>query len=265
MGVPLRMLAAGWNELESEIGRWRDSGRAVEFWWRDDDAARPSRALERLLALAQASGVPLALAVIPLQAEPAIFAMLPPGADVLQHGSDHSNRAAPGEKKTEYPQAEPSEAALERLAEGRERLAKLAGGFLLDVLAPPWNRIPPAVVARLASCGIRSLSRYGARRSALAAPGVLEINTHVDIVDWKGGRAFIGAEQALLQATRHLAARREGRADAAEPTGWLTHHACHDENAWAFLAELFERFRPEQGVRWKAARALFGAGLPAGR
>lgn len=265
MGVPLRMLAAGWNELESEIGRWRDSGRAVEFWWRDDDAARPNRALERLLALAQKSGVPLALAVIPLQAEPALFAMLPSGADVLQHGSDHSNRAAPGEKKTEYPRAEPSEAALERLAAGRERLAKLAGGFLLDVLAPPWNRIAPAVVARLASRGFRGLSRYGARRSVLAAPGVIEINTHVDIIDWKGGRAFIGAEQTLLQATRHLAAQREGRADTAEPTGWLTHHACHDENAWVFLAELFERLRSRPDVRWKAARELFGTELPIGR
>ena len=257
MDVPPGMLAACWSELDSEIGRWRDAGRAVEFWWRDDDAARPNRALERLLALAQKSGVPLALAVIPAQAEPALFALLPSGADVLQHGSDHSNRAAPGEKKTEYPQAESGDVALRRLAEGRERLAKLAGGSLVDVLAPPWNRIAPAVVARLAGCGIRGLSRYGARRSILAAPGVVEINTHVDIVDWKGGRAFVGAEQALLQATRHLAARREGRADAAEPTGWLTHHACHDENAWAFLAELFERFRPEQGVRWKAARELF--------
>jgi hypothetical protein len=106
------------------------------------------------------------------------------------------------------------------------------------------------------------LSRYGARRSVLAAPGVVEINTHVDIVNWKGGRAFIGAEHALLQASRHLAARREGRADEAEATGWLTHHACHDENAWAFLAELFERFGTERGVRWKAARELFSGELP---
>jgi len=252
------MQAADWSELESEIGRWRDSGRAVEFWLRDDDAARPNRALERLLALADKSGVPPALAVIPAQAEAALFAMLPSRADVLQHGSDHSNRAAPGEKKTEYPPAEATEAALERLAEGRERLAKLAGRSLLDVLAPPWNRISPAVIAGLGNCGIRGLSRYGARRGALAAPGIIEINTHVDIIDWKGGRTFIGAKQALLQATRHLAARREGLADAAEPTGWLTHHACHDKTAWAFLGELFERFRPEQGVRWKSARELFG-------
>ena len=256
------MVAAGWIELESEVGRWRDAGRPVEFWLRDDDAVRPTRPLERLLVLAAAFDVPPALAVIPAQAEAALFAMLPNRADVLQHGSDHANRATPKEKKTEYPQDEPAEAALERLAESRRQLAQLAGERLLDVLAPPWNRISPAVVARLGSCGFRGLSRYGARRSALAAPGVAEINTHVDIIDWKGGRSFVGPEQALHLATRHLAARREGRADAAEPTGWLTHHACHDERAWAFLAELFERLGPKQGVVWQSARDLFGNDLP---
>ena len=256
------MVAAGWTELESEVARWRDAGRPVDFWLRDDDAVRPTGPLERLLALAKAFDVPPALAVIPAQAEGALFAMLPGRADVLQHGSDHSNRATPGEKKTEYPRGEPAGAALERLAEARRRLAQISGALLLDVLAPPWNRIPPPVVERLASCGIRGLSRYGARRSLLAAPGVIEINTHVDIIDWKSGRRFVGAEPALLLATRHLAARREGRADAAEPTGWLTHHACHDEEAWTFLAELFERFGPRRGVRWKSARELFGTDLP---
>ena len=85
---------------------------------------------------------------------------------------------------------------------------------MVDDVARPFSiasNTAETIVACLASCGIRGLSRYGARRNALAAPGVLEINAHVDIVDWKGGRAFVGAEQALLQATRHLAARREGR------------------------------------------------------
>ena len=128
---------------------------------------------------------------------------------------------------------------------------------MLDVLAPPWNRIPAHLVAQIATCGFSGLSRYGARRSALAAPGIAEINTHVDIIDWKGGRRFVGGEQALLQAIRHLAARREASVDPDEPTGWLTHHACHDERAWAFLAELFERLGPRQGVRWIGARDLF--------
>ena len=259
------MVATGWIELESEIRRWREAGRPVEFWWRDDDATRPGSALERLLALAQEFGVPPALAVIPVQAEPALFEGLPMHADVLQHGSDHSNRAAHGEKKTEYPQREPADAALARLAASRARLSRLAGGAFVDVLAPPWNRIAPAVVARLAACGIRGLSRYGARRGVQAAPGVIEINTHVDIIDWKGSRGFIGTELALVQAVRHLAARREGRADPSEPTGWLTHHLCHDEAAWTFLAELFDRCGPKQGVRWKAARELFGTVPPIAR
>lgn len=260
MDVGPLMVNAGWKELESEIGRWHDSGRPVEFWWRDDDAAQPTRALERLLALAAESGVRPALAVIPLRAEPALFAMLPSQADVLQHGSDHLNRAASGEKKTEYPQDEASAVALARLAEGRQRLTQLAGARFVDVLAPPWNRIPARLVAQLAGCGFRGLSRYGARRRADAAPGVIETNTHVDIIDWKGGRGFVGADQALLQATRHLAARRAGHADAIEPTGWLTHHARHDETAWAFLAEVFERLGPDRRVHWRGARELFGPG-----
>jgi hypothetical protein len=257
------VVGAGWNDLASEIGRWRDAGRIVEFWWRDDDATQPTSALERLLRLARQFKVPLALAVIPAHADPALFALLPAEAEVLQHGADHSNRATPRDKKTEYPANEAMDAALARLADGRQCLSDLAGARSLGVLAPPWNRIAPGLLPRLASCGFRGLSRYGARSSAQAAPGVTEINTHVDIIDWKGSRGFIGVEQALSQATRHLAARRQGAADAEEPTGWLTHHACHDEEAWAFLAELFDRLRSEPGARWKSARDLFAGPVAA--
>ena len=251
------MVGAGWTDFASEISRWRDAGRPVEFWWRDDDATQPTSALERLLRLATQFKVPLALAVIPAQADPALFALLPAEAEVLQHGADHSNRAAPGDKKTEYPANEAVVTALARLADGGRRLSDLAGARSLGVLAPPWNRIAAHLLPRLASCGFRGLSRYGARNSAQAASGITQINTHVDIIDWKGSRGFVGVEQALSQATGHLAARRQGGADADEPTGWLTHHACHDEEAWAFLADLFDRLRSEPGVRWKSARGLF--------
>src|SRR5688572_4074005 len=200
------VVGAGWNDFASEIGRWRDAGRPIEFWWRDDDATQPTSALERLLRLATQSNVPLALAVIPAQADPALFALLPFGADVLQHGADHSNRATPGEKKTEYPASEAMDVALARLAAGLQRLSELAGARCRGVLAPPWNRIAAHLLPRLASVGFRGLSRYGARSSAQAAPGITQINTHVDIIDWKGSRGFVGVEQALSQATRHLAA-----------------------------------------------------------
>lgn len=251
------MVSGAWRAFAGELARWRDAGRTVEFWWRDDDAARPGAALARLLALAADEGVPLALAVVPGEADPALFEGLAPGVDILQHGSDHRNRAASGEKKTEFPASEPANSALARLAAGRSRLDALAGERSLAVLAPPWNRFPASLAPRLVAAGFHGLSGYGARAAAEAAPGLRQINTHVDIIAWRRDRGFAGEEEALAQAIRHLAARRSGLADWSEPTGWLTHHACHDEAAWRFLARLFDETRSARGVVWRRAKELF--------
>jgi hypothetical protein len=252
-------MSAAWRALSDELARWSDAGRAVEFWWRDDDAARPAPALSRLLALAQASGTPLALAVIPLQAESEIFERMGAGIAVLQHGSDHRNRAAAGEKKTEFPAAESVASAVPRLVAARDRLSVLAGSRLLPVLAPPWNRLPETYAPRLAAAGFRGLTRYGPRAAAQAAPGLAQVNTHVDLIDWRGQRGFAGEEAVLAAAVKHLAAKRQGRADAMEATGWLSHHAIHDEPAWNFLERLFQTAREHApaGVRWLGARELF--------
>ena len=243
-----------WQALDEELARWRDAGRAPEFWWRDDDATALTAPLERLLALADASAVPLALAVIPLGAGAELFSAA--SADVLLHGTDHRNRAAPGEKKTEFAASEAEDDAIARLKSARERLAKLAGPRFLPVLAPPWNRFKRALLARLPECGLHGVSGYGTRAAAHAAPGVVEVNTHVDIIDWHGTRGFVGEETALGAALKHLAARRAGTANASEPTGLLTHHAVHDTAAWTFIARFCERTR-RAGGRWREAGALF--------
>jgi len=148
-------------------------------------------------------------------------------------------------------------AALARLAAGRTRLEAVAGGRFLPVLAPPWNRLPEAVASQLAGAGLLGLSQYGPRSRAECAPGVAQVNTHVDIIAWRGDRAFIGEDRALDAATRHLAAKRMRAADAGEPTGWLTHHAVHDEAAWAFLERLFESTRELPAVAWRRPEELF--------
>ena len=246
-----------WRAFTDELARWRDDGRVAEFWWRDDDAARRCPALSRLLGLSRKTSVPLALAVIPAQSEKAIFEGIGPGVSILQHGTDHRNRAGEGEKKTEFPAAESAHDAAARLASARERLAAGAGAAFVPVLAPPWNRLPDALAPELPAAGFRGLSRYGARTAVEAAPGLRQVNTHVDLIAWQAGRGFAGDEAALGAAVRHLAAKREGHADASEATGWLSHHAVHDEAAWMFLERLFETVRAWPGVRWCGARALF--------
>ena len=237
-----------WEALEEELARWRDAGRTPEFWWRDDDAATPTPPLAQLITLSRASGVPVALAVVPLAAVPELFA----GHDALtlMHGTDHRNRAEPGEKKTEFPAAEPDEETIARLARAHERLARLAGGRFLPVLVPPWNRLKRTLIARLPAAGLHGLSAYGPRAAAQPARGVAQINTHVDIIDWHGTRGFIGEEAALRAVIRQLALQ------SGEPTGVLTHHAIHDAPAWAFLERLYERTR-RGGGRWMDPAALF--------
>jgi len=54
-----------------------------------------------------------------------------------------------------------------------------------------------------------------------------------------------------------LRARRQGHADADEPTGVLTHHWSHDEATWAFLERLFEQTRNRRDVHWLDAQQVF--------
>lgn len=246
-----------WQAFADELGRWRDGGRTVELWWRDDDAAKPDPALARLLALARRTSVPLALAAIPSRADAGAFDDMAPTVTILQHGTDHRNRAGAGEKKTEFAASEPAREAAARLVAARERLAAVAHGRLVPVLAPPWNRFPRSLAPQLAAAGYRGVSQFGARPAAQAAPGVAQVNTHVDLIAWRAHRGFAGEDAVLGAAIRHLAAKREGAADAAEATGWLSHHAVHDEAAWAFLERLFETAGQAGGVRWLGAPELF--------
>lgn len=240
-----------WGDFAGELARRRDAGRAVEFWWRDDDATALSPSLERILGLSKSHAVPLSLAVVPHSAEPELFALLHEHVTVLQHGTDHRNRAAPDEKKTEYPAAESAAEALARLVQGSTRLKTLAGSRALPVLAPPWNRFRKDLLRKLPTIGFRGLSTYGARSAAEPVPGLRQVNTHVDIVAWRRGKRFIGESEALAAALRHLS--------GDEPVGWLTHHAVHDAAAWNFLERLFTL----GDVRWLSAAEAFSYTAPA--
>lgn len=138
---------------------------------------------------------------------------------------------------------------LAELAIGRARLLALFGDRFRPVLVPPWNRIADGLVWRLGESGLAGLSRFGPRRDG---EGDAVVNTHIDILDWHGSRGFVGDRAALGAAVAHLAAKREGRADAGEPTGLLSHHRDHDEACWTFLSAFRDAVDRHPAAQWEA-------------
>jgi hypothetical protein len=252
------LATAHWADLERELDRWHAAGRPATLWWRDDDAVRPTPALDRLLTLAD--GLPLALAAIPEQTTGALAERLAGCTElrVLQHGWRHANHAPADEKKAELGAHRPELAMLDELVAGRQRLALLFGRRALAVLTPPWNRMSEKLVPLLHGAGYGGISMAGPRRAAEPSPGLIQVNTHADLVAWRSG-GFIGTAPALGLITAHLAARRAGTADAAEPTGLLTHHLVMDEPGAAFVAELVAFTKRHKAVRWLGAIEAFAA------
>ncbi|WP_119418822.1 hypothetical protein [Rhodospirillaceae bacterium SYSU D60015] len=246
--------------LRAELDRWAAAERTATFWWRDDDAVTAGPALDRLFAAAGA--VPLALAVVPMQAEAALAAALAATGTqvaVLQHGHRHTNHAAPGTKKAEFTDERDLDAMTAEVQVGRGRLFEVFGARSIPIFVPPWNRCPAALTARLADIGHRVLSAYGPRPARHAAPGLLQVNTHADPIDWRGTRRFLGLGRLAEALAGHLAARRQGTADAVEPTGLLTHHLVHEPEDMAAIGGLVAEIAAHAAARWLAAVDLLEA------
>jgi hypothetical protein len=249
------------DDLTRELNRCAEAGHVTRFWWRDDDAVEPTRALTRLLDLSDTHEIEVAVAVIPASAS----AHLPKAigrrkfAAVLQHGYAHKNHAAPGKAAVECGGERPVDEVIEELVKGRERLHELFGERAEPILAAPWNRIERSALERLHEAGFRGASASGLRAAMQGArSGVVVANVHVDPINWRE-RRFAGREKALSSFLGELKARREGRADADEPIGLLTHHLDHDEGLWRFLDEFFRVTNEHSAARWIDVREAFAA------
>ena len=252
---------ATWLDLDEELKAWETVGRTATLWWRDDDAAQATPALERLLGLAIRVGQPVHVAAVPAQLD-ADFARAMVGfreVRVLQHGYAHVNHAAKGEGAAEFGWHRELETQCQELAEGWRRLREFGMPHLLPVLVPPWNRIAAKLLGHLPRLGYKMVSTFAARSSGQATSGLLQVNTHFDPIRWKQGPHFGGTEAALEAMVQHLAARRSGAVDAKEPTGLLTHHLQSDALCWAFLEELLDRTGERRCARWIGLDSLLGA------
>lgn len=227
--------------------------RAIPFWWRDDDAITSTPQLARLLSLARRHQVPLALAVVPKDAEPALAEALAdePQVYVLQHGWQHMNHSPADEKKMELGEHRPLPAVLDELARGFERLNKLMAQRFVPALVPPWNRIANAVRDARSEVGLPGFSGFG------PAPADAQhwVNTHVDIIDWRARRPQPRA--TLYAALREEVERRLTVTDP-EPLGILTHHLVHQDGSWDFLDEFLALTADHAAVHWPPIPDLYG-------
>lgn len=239
-----------WKQLDLVLDAAAGRGETIRFWWRDDDAGRRSPALGRLLEMAERQNLPLALAVVPTWLEPEVQGQIAASCDVsvLQHGYAHANHAGDGEKSIELG-GRGTEPMRKELQAGRAILEDAFGAAFLPVLAPPWNRVDEALHGHLRACGYRGLSVFGKRAASELAPGLSLVNTHVDPVDWRGTRGFLGADVVLQRLISDI--------DPEEPIGILSHHLAMDEACWAFLERLFRVLARHPAARICSAPSLF--------
>ncbi len=256
---------SAWRPLVAELDLWQARGLSARFWLRDDDAVAPSAPLERLARLSERFDARVLLAVIPMLAgtELVAFQRSAPSLLPCQHGAWHRSHAAPGQKNAEFGAARAVDTALAEIAEGRARLSSLFGPAMLPVFVPPWNRIGPEIAARLPGLGFPGLSCF--RGFALGENGGPALaNTHLDIIDWHGGRVGRDAESLADELARLLARERQASAGPETVFGILLHHRDHDETAWAGLDALLDIIAGHPATHLVDPRDLFPGGPGSG-
>ena len=224
-----------WTPLRTALAACRRDGVALPFWWRDDDAVSATPALDRLAEMAAQAGLPVHLAIIPAHADETLARDMDTQVLIpVVHGWAHADHSEGTDKKSEFLTERGN--AVPEAAKAIEQMRALFGTELRPMFVPPWNRINGQVIAALPAQGYTALSTFGPRSAVHAAPGLVQINTHIDPIWWKGTRDLAEPAQLIAQAAHHLDARRTGDEDATEPFGFLTHHLVHTDAIWAFCA-----------------------------
>jgi len=241
--------------LMNALDRAAGDGKRLLFWLRDDDAVEPTEQLEKLLKITSSSGVPLTLASIPANATPALAERIEsaPHVSVAIHGWSHENHASAGEKKQELGLHRGRAVAIEEIEAGLARIRELFGQCGVALLVPPWNRIDPALLPTLGTMDFRALSVFGPEKRSAPIP---LLNTHVDIIDWKGNRGGRSADVLFTETAQRIAQLTDHPLDTI---GVLTHHLVHDAAAWDFLERLFDRTMEHPACCWMRSEDVLSA------
>lgn len=243
-----------WSALDQELAAWDGAGRTFDLWWRDDDAVATGPKLERLRTMAAQFDLPLHLAIIPADLTQSLI------NDVMQevnlvpfvHGWQHRNHEPADRKKCEFGPARSLGAQQADIKAGLARLQDAFGSKLCPIFVPPWNRMDKELYPTLSALGFKAVSQFQPRLERFAAPGLRQINTHIDPIAWKAGGGLAEPQWLVDHTTQVLKDRRLGTTDNDEPLGLLTHHIVHDSAVWAFCIELLSHLRQGPMRPWRA-------------
>ena len=224
----------------------------VLVWWRDDDAGRHDPRLDMLLDLARDSGHPLALAVVPawLDSTTTNRVLAVPNVHVMQHGWAHADHARPGAKAIELGGSVDSATCCHALRQGATRLRSTFGERFQPVMVPPWNRIDAHCLEALPGLGFSGLSTFADDRRGTAF-GLVQVNAHVDLIDWRGTRRMKPLAR-LMEEVDSLLAEPDRRV-----IGLLSHHLEMSLDDVARMGQLLAHVDRLGRCRWADLPRLF--------
>ena len=112
---------------------------------------------------------------------------------------------------------------------GKDRLRYLFPKLIRSIFVPPGidgrRHITPSHTGS-------KLSTFGPAKTNIE---LQQINTHIDIIDWRGTRGFVGQAVALVILCDHLFKRRISEIHTGMAIGLMTHHLNHDKETTALL------------------------------
>jgi hypothetical protein len=245
--------------VRAELDIWAAKKQVAQFWWRDDDAEDASDQLRAMLNVAQAFDVVIGVSAIPSKVSRRLISALAreSAAQILVHGFAHQNHAPKTQAKREFGGARPVNDIVSDLASGLALARDAFGLKALPVLVPPWNRIAPAALVHLPRLGYRGISMWKPRLKPFPVRGLLQINTHLDLIDWRRGHVVKDERLIASLLLRKLRWRRARRARASEPLGLLTHHAYWTPVKERIVVRLLELTREHPAVRWHSPQTAF--------
>lgn len=250
---------SAWERVSDELDIWARARRRAHFWWRDDDAGDVSSNLRRMCDVASNHRVSIGLSVIPLKRTTRLvtFVASRPNLDVLVHGYAHVTHARAGEAKREFSGARPIADMTRDLGEALVLQQASFGHRMLPVLVPPWNRIPPRLLKELPNLGYRGFSTWKPRPEDGRIRGLLQVNAHLDPINWRAGRVIKSEAQVASLLLRKLRWRRANPRRSIEPLGLLTHHEHWCAEKEQIVVNLLKATRNHPAVSWLSAREVF--------